>query len=337
MADHQLKPGFGADGRDALAELADAEPHTRRTALRRAGGIDVATLAALRASQPTAVQVAATRRRRRGRLLGDSGGLLLLAADHPARGALGAGGHGRAMADRHRLLERLLVALDRPGVDGVLGTADVVEDLLLLGALEGKVVLGSMNRGGLAGSVFELDDRMTGYSVPGLLRGCMDGGKMLLKVADDDPGTASTLAACAGAIDELAAAGLMALVEPLPAYRSAGGEVMVDSHPDRTARAIAVASGLGSTSAHTWLKVPVVEEMERVMHATTLPTLLLGGDPGAERDAVLERWGPALRLPQVFGVVAGRSLLFPPDDDVEGAVDTVAEMVASSCRRGSRA
>ena len=56
----------------------------------------------------------------------------------------------------------LSVALARPGVDGVLGTADIVEDLLLLGALEDKVVIGSMNRGGLAGTVFEIDDRFTG-------------------------------------------------------------------------------------------------------------------------------------------------------------------------------
>ncbi len=34
---------------------------------------------------------------------------------------------------------------------------------LLLGALDGKVVIGSMNRGGLAGTVFEVDDRFTAY------------------------------------------------------------------------------------------------------------------------------------------------------------------------------
>jgi hypothetical protein len=52
-------------------------------------------------------------------------------------------------------------------VDGLLATADIVEDLLLLGALENKVVLASMNRGGLQGSVFEMDDRLTGYDVAG--------------------------------------------------------------------------------------------------------------------------------------------------------------------------
>jgi hypothetical protein len=61
--------------------------------------------------------------------------------DHPARGAPSVRGKADAMADRNDLLDRLQVALSRPGVDGLLATADIVEDLLLLGALEDKVVI----------------------------------------------------------------------------------------------------------------------------------------------------------------------------------------------------
>jgi len=93
---------------------------------------------------------------------------MLIAADHPARGALGVRNDPLAMGDRRELLERLVVALARPGVDGVLATPDVVEDLLLLGALDDRVVVGSMNRGGLAGSVSELDDRFTAYDAAGI-------------------------------------------------------------------------------------------------------------------------------------------------------------------------
>ena len=70
------------------------------------------------------------------------------------------------MASRSDLLDRLVTALARPGVDGVLGTPDILDDLLLLGALDGKVVIGSMNRGGLQGASFELDDRFTGLHAP---------------------------------------------------------------------------------------------------------------------------------------------------------------------------
>ena len=73
-------------------------------------------------------------------------------------------------------------ALARPGVNGVLGTADVVEDLLLLGALDDKVVIGSMNRGGLAGTVFEIDDRFTGFSAAAIEAAGYQGGKMLLRI-----------------------------------------------------------------------------------------------------------------------------------------------------------
>ncbi len=82
------------------------------------------------------------------------------------------------------------MALARPGVDGVLGTPDIVEDLLLLGALDGKVVIGSMNRGGLPGTAFEIDDRFTAYDAGEHRRHGLDGGKMLLRIDPGDPATA---------------------------------------------------------------------------------------------------------------------------------------------------
>ena len=86
---------------------------------------------------------------------------MIVAADHPARGALAVGNRPTAMNSRIDLLDRLRAALADPGVDGVLATSDILDDLLLLGALEDKVVFSSFNRGGLAGASFELDDRMT--------------------------------------------------------------------------------------------------------------------------------------------------------------------------------
>jgi hypothetical protein len=65
---------------------------------------------------------------------------MIVAADHPARGALAVGSRPTAMNSRLELLDRLCTALADPGVDGVLATADVLDDLVLLGALEDKVV-----------------------------------------------------------------------------------------------------------------------------------------------------------------------------------------------------
>ena len=58
---------------------------------------------------------------------------MVIACDHPARGALGAGSDLAAMADREELLSRCCEALARPGVNGFLGTSDMIEDLTLLG------------------------------------------------------------------------------------------------------------------------------------------------------------------------------------------------------------
>jgi hypothetical protein len=274
----------------------------------------------VRTRRPQGIADAARARKRRAALLGVDDQLFIIAADHPARGALRVGERPMAMADRAELLDRMSLALGRPGVDGVLGTADIVEDLLLLGALDDKVVIGSMNRGGLAGTVFEIDDRFTGYDAATIARMGFDGGKMLFRIDPDDPATALTMESCAQAVSDLAAHGLMAMVEPFISHR-VDGRVRNDLSPEAVARSIAVASGLGATSAYTWLKVPVVEHMERVLAASTLPALLLGGEVSADQDAAFEAWRKALQMPSVHGLVVGRTLLFPPDDDVTGAVD----------------
>jgi len=294
----------------------------------------VARLTKLRASDPEAV-ASALANRKRGRIRFPRK-LFLIAADHPARGVMAAGGDVRAMADRGELLSRLQFALSRPEVDGVLATADIVDDLALLGALDEMIVFGSMNRGGLAGSVFELDDRFTGYTAAAIARDGLTGGKMMVRIADDDPATARTMEACARAIDELGALGLPAMIEVF-ASRTVDGKTTNDMSVDATMRAIAVASGLGGSSAHVWLKLPVPDddEQERLLSATTLPVVLLGGDPGRDertREATYAKWARAMELPQVRGLVAGRTLLYPPGGDVGAAVDRAASIVRVGVR-----
>ncbi|WP_399925507.1 deoxyribose-phosphate aldolase [Streptomyces kanamyceticus] len=294
--------------------------------------VDVAALSRTRAHHPEAIAEAAARRVRRP-LLGGGGRLLIIAADHPARGALGVGGDPFAMAHRGDLLERLCLALSRPGVDGVLATADILDDLLLLGALDGKIAMGSMNRGGLAGASFELDDRFTGYRPEDLARLGFDAGKLLLRVDYDDPGSLTTLHSAARAVDAMAERRLPVFVEPFLTRRGGPdgtGPPRNDLSAEAVTTSIAIASGLGGSSAYTWLKVPVTEnpdDMARVMETSTLPAVLLGGDIGDDQDAAYEKWRGALRLPTVRGLVVGRALLHPPDGDVAGAVDTAVGLL----------
>ncbi|SMQ71299.1 Fructose-bisphosphate aldolase class Ia, DhnA family [Plantibacter sp. VKM Ac-1784] len=279
----------------------------------------------VRASDAAAIARAHAGRRRRELIRGD-GRLFIVAADHPARGALGVRDESMAMADRYELLDRLALALSRPGVDGVLGTPDIIDDLALLGLLDDKVVVGSMNRGGLRGAAFEMDDRFTGYDVPGIVRDGLDFAKTLLRVNLADAGSVATIEANARAVDDAVAARVPIMLEPfMSEWRD--GRIVNDLSPEAVITSIAIASGLGSSSAYTWMKLPVVDDMERVMAATTMPTLLLGGEPSGDQDEAYAGWERALALPGVRGLVVGRTLIYPHDGDVAAAVDTAAALV----------
>lgn len=282
-------------------------------------------LRSIRYSDPSAIRQTLVARTRRPLVQGD-GRLFIVAADHPARGALGVGSDPMAMASRYELLDRLVLALSRPGVDGVLGTPDIIEDLALLGALEGKIAVGSMNRGGLRGAVFEMDDRYTGYDIDALAADRLDAAKLLVRINLQDAGSARTLEETARAVTEAARAQVPVMLEPfMSEWRD--GRVINDLSADAVITSVAIASGLGASSAYSWLKLPVVPHMERVMEAATLPTLLLGGDSGDAPEETFASWQSALALPGVHGLVVGRTLLYPPDGDVAGAVDTAARLV----------
>ncbi|WP_247048312.1 Cgl0159 family (beta/alpha)8-fold protein [Arthrobacter rhizosphaerae] len=285
-------------------------------------------LSTIRLEDPDAIARAAkTRRRHPGPKYGKQN--FIVAADHPARGALSVGADPIAMADRRQLLDRLQIALANPDVDGILASPDVMDDLLLLGALDGKLMFGSMNRGGLAGLVNEFDDRFTGHTAAALEALGADGGKMLTRICLSDPDTVSLLEATAQAIDSLAARKLIAMVEPFLSLRE-NGRVRNDLSTEAVIKSVAIAEGLGSTSAYTWMKLPVVADMERVMAATTMPTVLLGGDPEGSQDEIFASWEAALSLPNVQGLTVGRTLLYPQDGDVAGAVATAASLLHHS-------
>jgi hypothetical protein len=290
-----------------------------------------------RTCNPEAVGDAYARRKRPESLLNDRGTIFLVAADHPARGALRSGADPMAMADRRSLLERLVTALANPDVDGVLGSPDVVEELLLLGALEGKVVIGSMNRGGLDGASWTMDDRFTGYDAAGIEASRLEGGKMLLRIDDQDPGTVPTLHACAQTVTDLAHRKLMAMVEPLPYHRDNLGKLVLRQDAQSLARAVTIASALGSTSAYTWLKMPACDDPDLVYGATTLPCVVLGGVPGPDLAAQVASWGKTLRQEVVRGLVIGRTVLYPDGGDVAGTVDAAAKVLRAAIKNGDSA
>lgn len=278
-----------------------------------------------RITEPRALQRALSGRPRRS-VGGADGRLLLLAADHTARGMLFAGGEAMAFADRRGLLDRLLRGLSDSRVDGVLASADILEELALLGALDAKLAIGTMNRGGIIGAQWELDDRQTAYDAQHVASSGLDGGKCLLRIEETDPGVARTIERVAAITTQLADLELMAMIEPLP-YVIKGGRATLDPSEERLIQAVSIASGLGSSSAYTWLKIPATANPARVAAATTCPILLLGGDPGANWDQVFRQWEAALVVPNIRGLIPGRALLYPESLDVEDAIGRAASLV----------
>ncbi|PIM65758.1 deoxyribose-phosphate aldolase, partial [Streptomyces sp. JV178] len=105
----------------------------------------------------------------------------------------------------------------------------------------------------------------------------------------------------AHAVDAMAERRLPVFVEPFISRRDpVTGKVRNDLCADAVTKSIAIAAGLGGTSAYTWLKVPVTEnpdDMARVMETSTLPAVLLGGYVGGDQEGAHEKWRGALPLP----------------------------------------
>lgn len=287
---------------------------------------DYGQLMEARVRQPESLLTALTSRRRRD-VVGPDGNLLIVALDHTARGMLAAGSDPLAVADRYTLLDRAIRCLQVPGVDGVMASADILEELAWLGALDGVVAIGTMNRGGIIGARWELDDRLTAYDADHIAEYGLDGGKTLLRIEDTDPGVARTLEMVASVSTELADRKLLNMIEPLPYVIDDTGRARLDTSTERMVKVVSIASGLGSSSAYTWLKIPASPDMDKVAGATSMPIVMLGGDPGADAARTFAGWQAAMEQPNVRGLVAGRALVYPENGDVEGAVTAAARIV----------
>jgi DhnA family fructose-bisphosphate aldolase class Ia len=290
----------------------------------------------IRVRQPAFADGEADRRSRRRVLIPD-GRLVILAADHPGRASLKIQDDPLAMADRHEFLARILRVLSHPGIDGFMSTPDVVEDLLIVAGLirerggqsplDDRLLIGCMNRGGLPGSVWDMDDRFTAFTTRRMLVLGMDGGKFMVRIDPTDRGSLATIEGCARAISELSEAGLLSFVEPLPVVHDNGTYKVV-----RTARAlteaVSVASAWGASSLYTWIKVPTCPEFERVAQATTLPLVLLGGEAVGSPRPVLEDLERGMAAgANVRGAMIGRNVLYPGADDPRALAAAVSAIV----------
>jgi hypothetical protein len=252
---------------------------------------------------------------------------VIIASDHTARGKLALDGNPVAMANRFVLLQRLTQALSVPEVDGVLASADILEELAWLGALEGKLAIGTMNRGGIIGATWEIDDRLTSFDSEHVKSRGLDGGKTLLRIDLQDHATPRTLEKVAQLTSELADQKILAMIEPLPYIKNEKGLSVLDKSHEAMVTTVAIASGIGTSSAYTWLKIPTSNRMSEVAGATSLPILMLGGEPSSDPSGIEKLWAVGMEVSNVRGIVAGRTLLYPKDEDAAKAAESAVKIV----------
>jgi DhnA family fructose-bisphosphate aldolase class Ia len=231
---------------------------------------------------------------------------LVLAADHRARGVVTVEDYGAYLAAARAALAHC---------DGVLASAQPLADLAGAGALDGRVTYLSVNRTGLAGSSFELDDRLVASPARARAEG-WSGVKVMVRIDHADPHTAAGLELLGRVLEAARGVGLDALVESVSWH---AGAMARDT--DAVVLAAVIAHDMGAPV----LKVPVpavepgpvrARAVGRVVRSVGVPVLFLGGP----RPGPPEQWEAAL-LDEVSdvmdgggaGMALGRALLQHPD------------------------
>ncbi len=289
----------------------------------------------VRVSDPSVIGKSAQRRKRREKLTLD-GKLAILACDHPARRVTKSGDDPVGMGNRLEFLTRILRVVVNHDFDGVMATTDIIEDLLILDQLflesggqsflDNKVLLGCMNRGGLSGTSFEMDDRFTSFTADSIHSLRLDGAKMMFRLDSTDSRSLDTIEACARAIKELNKYSLPAFLEAFSVERTENGYKTLKT-AEELIRTIGVATALGDSSRGIWLKIPYCDGFDRVSKATSFPILMLGGESLGDPTGLLEEVSNGIAAGKnVRGALVGRNVLYPGPEDpfaVAGAVSRI--------------
>jgi DhnA family fructose-bisphosphate aldolase class Ia len=281
--------------------------------------------------------LAHSKKRKRRTSLTKDGKLVILATDHPGRRVTKMRNDPIGMGDRYEYLGRALRVITGEGIDGVMGTTDMIEDLLIVdylhkkksgkSLLDDKVVVGCMNRGGHAGSHFELEDRFTSFSAESIGDLNLDGGKMMYRFHPEDHGALITIDECAKAVTDLSKRDLNVFLEPASVEgREQGYAFKTDL--DTLVKDLSAASALGATSLNMWLKISYNDNFARVARSTTLPILMLGGPAKDSPIDTIASFAKGMKAAHnVRGAMVGRNITFVQNDDPQAVAVALANVI----------
>lgn len=294
----------------------------------------------IRVSKPYIIADEAKLRKRRDKLTED-GKLIILACDHPARHVTSVGSDPVRMGNRNDYLSRIVRVLVSDEIDGVMATPDLIDDLFIINYmikesggesfLDNKVLVGCMNRSGLSGFKYEMDDMVTAYTAEAMHEMNLDASKILLRLDKDWHSRESikTLGYCAKAINECNKYNLPIMIEPLPVEQLENGTgYRVKMDKDSMIQTIGVASALGSSTKGHWIKIPYVEGYDKVVKSTTMPILMLGGAPEGSPINTIENFTRGMGAGKnVRGALVGRNVLYPGSDDPQAVAVAISRII----------
>lgn len=290
----------------------------------------------IRVNAPEVIEQQAKARKKRKHLTRD-GRLTILAADHPGRGVTALGNDPLRMGNRYEYLGRILRVLTATDFDGFMSTPDMIEDLFILNYLiqeaggesflDERVLVGCMQRGGVAGVVGEIDDRFGSYTAESIHRSHLDGGKMMFRFVPDDERTLWTIDYCAKAINDLNRYDLVPFVEPLRMdYRD--GKWISRNTAEELIKLVGVIGALGDSTRRTWMKLPYCEGYDRVTLATAQPILMLGGASNENPTQTYFDFAAGMSTrSNVRGALVGRNVTFPGLEDPAAVAHAVVAIV----------
>lgn len=264
-------------------------------------------------------------RRKKGKL--PHSRVVFAAADHNARMINAYQGNPLGLSNRREYLSRLVRMLSCEEVDGVEGSPDIIEDLMLLNYLfrtlgrkeflAGKWIIGTVNRGGLKDVAWEMDDMCTCFTVERLAELNLDGIKFMLRINPDSEVNKHTLLYCAQTVNEAVKYQLPIFIEGLYIRTEAGNYVM-KTDLESLVKTVGVVGALGCSSQSKWIELPLNEQYEVAAAATTNSILVVPDEVGVTKEEVIAEYTKQAGIaPNVRGILLGRNVMYSSDDPAE--------------------